>query len=107
MTFFALPQRLLDQLALSDVMDHADRPDDATGGVPNVLASLMHDPHLSIRSPDNPVLDVVGIGKLLRLHPEDPVRFVRPSQAVVQQVKLPAAEVANLLRPVQPLLALS
>ena len=48
---------------------------------------------------------LVGGPEFLRLQAENAVDFVRPGENVVDQVEFPAAEVGDLLGPVQPGLA--
>ena len=57
------------------------------------------------------VLDIDCINKslisgteFLRLETENPVDFIRPEEAIFNQVKLPATQMSNLLCPLQTLL---
>ncbi len=59
--FLALFTSFLDPFALGDVVHHPDRPDDAAGFIPEVVAFFMDDADLTIGFPYNPVFDLVGV----------------------------------------------
>src|SRR5512133_3234766 len=113
-------------------MHHSLRAHDPAGFIPQVLAFLMHDPHLPGASSHHPVLNLVttlslsqrpGISRIDRrsvlwmyrlqerlvtgsktlwLKTKDAVHLVRPAQLVRSNVKLPTPQVRNRLRPCHP-----
>ena len=133
----ARAQRLLGLFVLGDVVHHPHGADDLAALVAEVFAFFADDADLAGRPLDDPVLDFVavlavpnraGIGgvnsgavvrvngleeglvcraELLRLQAEDAVHLVGPGQPVGHQVELPTAEMGDLLRPLQPILALA